>query len=562
MIFAMRNLRILYATAFLLCPLTFASQGPEPGQDGGPPAEEAAPRGLITKTDAACEGYTLFSPLRSQTSLLINLDGEVVHEWTTDCSPGNSAYLQDNGDLIRCGRVSNEVFKGGGQGGKIQRLDWDGNLLWDLPLSDDKMLAHHDIAIMPNGNILVIAWEYKSPGAAKGAGRVESQISSKGFWPDMVLEYAIDEAGAATVVWEWHAFHHTIQDTSEDFAHFGVVADHPELIDINGDLRADPARTEAQEKRNKEAAERRKKELEERMRALGYTGDDEEEEDDEEDSGPSSGDWMHTNGIDYDPVHDLILLSVRTFSEVWVIDHSTTTAEAKGHTGGRFGHGGDLLYRLGNPQANGTGTSADQRLFKQHDARWLGAVEGGLGILVFNNGEGRPDGAYSSVDEIVLPFDAKEGFGSERAKLAWQYKAAEPESFFASFVSGSQRLPNGNTLVCHGVLGQLIEVNRAGETVWEYHNPREGDQPLDAGGPRRRGRQGGPPPQDRRGPPPGDPGGGPPHEGGPPHDGPPGGPGGRGPRGGRGGRGGMLKYGMFRGTRISAEHPGLAGREL
>ncbi|MGC8644373.1 MAG: hypothetical protein ACP5XB_31305, partial [Isosphaeraceae bacterium] len=58
---------------------------------------------------------------------------------------------------------------------------------------------------------------------------------------------------------------------------------------------------------------------------------------------------------------DQILLSVHSFSEIWIIDHGTTTAEAATHKGGRSGKGGDLLYRWGNPQAYRAGTAADQQ---------------------------------------------------------------------------------------------------------------------------------------------------------------------------------------------------------
>ena len=73
---------------------------------------------------------------------------------------------------------------------------------------------------------------------------------------------------------------------------------------------------------------------------------------------------MHTNSIDYNEEFDQILISVCNFNEIWVIDHSTTTAEAAGHTGGNSGKGGDLLYRWGNPAAYRAGTTSDQKLFK------------------------------------------------------------------------------------------------------------------------------------------------------------------------------------------------------
>ena len=43
--------------------------------------------------------------------------------------------------------------------------------------------------------------------------------------------------------------------------------------------------------------------------------------------------------------------------------------------------------------------------------------------------------------------------------------------FYSPFVSSAQRLPNGNTLICEGSEGHLMEVTPYHELVWEYHNP-------------------------------------------------------------------------------------------
>jgi hypothetical protein len=77
------------------------------------------------------------------------------------------------------------------------------------------------------------------------------------------------------------------------------------------------------------------------------------------------------NSVSYNAKLDQILISVRSFNEFWIIDHSVTTKEAAGHTGGRSGKGGDLLYRWGNPSAYRAGKTSDQKLFAQHDAHWI-----------------------------------------------------------------------------------------------------------------------------------------------------------------------------------------------
>jgi hypothetical protein len=187
------------------------------------------------------------------------------------------------------------------------------------------------------------------------------------------------------------------------------------------------------------------------------------------------GDWLHVNSVAYNAELDQVMLSVHGFSEVWIIDHSTTTEEAASHSGGKQGKGGDLLYRWGNPRAYRSGSNVDQRLFQQHSAHWIPEGLPGAGhMLVFNNGGNRPDGSYSSVDEVILPlkddgtYEREEyvAFGPERA--TWSYSAEDKSSFFSPLISGTQRLPNGNTLICSGNAGVIFEVTSDKEIVWQY----------------------------------------------------------------------------------------------
>src|SRR5262249_52773736 len=196
-------------------------------------------------------------------------------------------------------------------------------------------------------------------------------------------------------------------------------------------------------------------------------------------------DYTHFNGVAYNPDLDQIAVSVWTFSEFWIIDHSTTTAEAAGHTGGRYGRGGDLLYRWGNPRAYRAGKKEDQKLFSQHNAHWIPQGLPGAGhLLLFNNGTGRTGENYSSVDELVLPVDSQ---GRYTCKLGtaygpdqpvWSYTAPKKTDFFSAFISGTQRLANGNTLICSGANGTVFEVTPEKEIVWKYVNPAKAGTPI------------------------------------------------------------------------------------
>ncbi|MCP4454322.1 MAG: arylsulfotransferase, partial [Planctomycetes bacterium] len=158
-----------------------------------------------------------------------------------------------------------------------------------------------------------------------------------------------------------------------------------------------------------------------------------------------------------------------------MIDHHTTRKEAAGHTGGQQGRGGDILYRWGNPQVYRAGRPSDQTLFSPHDATWIEPGLIGAGdIMIFNNGPGRSDGQYSSVDVIAPPMDERGQyvFGLDSAygpkNAGWIYTDKNKPDFFSQNISGAQRLPNGNTLICSGAAGTIFEVSPEKDVVWKY----------------------------------------------------------------------------------------------
>lgn len=508
----------------ILVPLLFAGQdAPKPG------APAAAARGLVKTSDAAFAGYTLLAPLQSTDTVLVDMKGEVVHRWKSDAPPGQSVYLTEAGTLLRAERVDNEVFRGGGIGGRIREFDWDGKITWEYTLSNDEFCLHHDFERLPNGNLLVIAWESKTPGESRALG-LDADRAEQGFWPDCVLEIEPVRPSGGKIVWEWHAADHLVQSRDEKLANYAKPAERPERIAVDGrGVSAAPGA---------DPAER------ERLRRLGYIGGDDGPQDRGGrpgrggPGGPGGGgpggpggpggaaDWMHTNGIDHDPVRDLIVLSLRNLSEIWVIDHSTTTEEAKGSKGGKQGKGGDLLMRWGNPQLWGGGEAKDQQLSGQHDAQFIPKGFPGEGnILVFNNGG--KDGASEVLEiPVVLNDFAK----LRELKPAWSFGS---KKIYSSHISGTQRLPNGNTLIASGESGLILEINAKGDELWEWNSTEKGD--ISPGG------RGGP--------------GGPGGRGGPPGGGPPGGRRGRGP-GGPGGPG--AEYSLFRAERYALDYAGAA----
>jgi hypothetical protein len=386
--------------------------------------------GLLRRDKGSFDGYTLVTPRLSLRTFLLDGRGRRVNEWTSAYEPGLPAMFLPDGHLLRTGRVQPTSFPTAGYGGIVEKFDWAGKRVWSYSHTSTTFCAHHDIEPMPNGNILIVAWELKSRAECIQAGRNPNLLSGGVLWPDKIIEVKPSGTGG-TIVWEWHAWDHLTQDYDKTKSNFGKVDQHPELIDINFIL---PGR-----------------------------------------SGP---DWMHANSIAYNAKLDQIVLGVPTFSEIWILDHSTTTALAAGHAGGRSGKGGDLLYRWGNPQAYRAGTAANRKLFFQHDAHWIDAARpGGGNILIFNNGRGRTPTQYSSVEEIVPPTpDAKGNYARTGstwgpAGSKWTYTGSPPSSFVAPFMSSAQRQPNGNTLICAGPFGRFFEVTSTGAMVWEYITP-------------------------------------------------------------------------------------------
>ncbi len=391
--------------------------------------------GLFENDSHAENGYTLFTV--GNKTLLIDNCGLLINQWTSQYSPGLSVYLLENGNLLRPGRIPGD-FNGGGIGGRIELFSWEGDLLWSYEYASPLFHQHHDVAPLPNGNFLLIAWEKFTFTEAVESGRDPAATSPTGVWPDKVVEIEMLGTSGINVVWEWRAWNHLIQNFDSSKSNFGVIEDHPELIDINFEA------------------------------IVGNPGP----------GGGGGSDWMHCNSIDYNPELDQIVLSSRHLSEIYVIDHSTTTAEAAGHTGGNSGKGGDILYRYGNPQAYDRGFEIDRKFFKQHNATWVPAGYPNAGnLMVFNNGNARPAGSYSTIDMIVPPIDAdgnyiidgSDAYGPE--DLFWSYVADPPGSFFSTNISGAQALANGNILICDGNAPLFFEVDLDQDLHWEYKSP-------------------------------------------------------------------------------------------
>ena len=303
------------------------------------------PLGVLTNEPGVTDGYVLLTPQRSNTTYLIDNNGKVVNKWESEYK-GFWAELKADGTLSRHGVIPETDETGlywfGGAAGIMEEFDWDGKKIWEYKMwTPGKEVSHHTYEIMPNGNYLLLGWEYKSydEAVAKGLkttkdryifkeGFTEGKRHLDGIWPDFVRE--VDRATGKTV-WEWHVWDH--------------IGKGKNKIDINKFCTA-------------------------RVYNV-YAGPD----------------WTHFNGVAYNPGTDQVAVTSRNLAEVFVIDRTT----------------GDIVYRWGNPANYGAGAApagyaddGDQTLWGPHAPDWL--PNGNLSII--DNGARRPSHNYTRAVEL------------------------------------------------------------------------------------------------------------------------------------------------------------------
>ena len=403
--------------------------------------------GVLSMNEDVSEGYTFFSPFSGTKAYMIDNCGRLVNEWDRGTRPGLSAYFLDSGLMLRTYKIAPEgPYTSASNAGGIELVDWYNNTVWKYEINTSEQLSHHDAVMMPNGNILILTWELTYRDELVELGRDPNEIAVENYmWSEKILELKPIGSDSAEIVWQWHINDHYIQDFDPSKEGFGVVSDHPELFDINQpDLNS---------------------------------GNSNE-----------TRDWNHFNSIDYNEQLDQILISVRNSDEIWILDHSTTTEEAATHSGGRYGKGGDILYRWGNPSAYKLAPIDDQLLWGQHGVNWIADdLEDGGKILIYNNGNGKPGTDFSQIQILDPPQDslgfyrreANEAYGP--SELETVYGDLNNETFYSAYLSNAQRLESGNTLINAGSPGRIFEIDADRNIVWAYEIPLFGDFPATQG---------------------------------------------------------------------------------
>ena len=251
--------------------------------------------GTFVNEAEALNAYTLFSVTFGKATYLVDNCGEVINNWTHEYRAGLAAYMLPDGRLLRSSRINHPVISQTSQGGLLEIYSWDGDLEWSYDFSDARRTQHHDLHYMANGNILVLAWEHLSTSEVRNLGRNTDDYNPRPLYTEAVYEIKPIYPDSAEIVWEWHLKDHYVQDFDDTKVNYVAdISAHPGKYDFN-------------------------------FQGL---------------SSWSETDWTHCNAMDYNPTRDEILINCRNGNEFWIIDHSTTTAQAATDTGGNYGRGG------------------------------------------------------------------------------------------------------------------------------------------------------------------------------------------------------------------------------
>ena len=375
--------------------------------------------GIQLNTPDALAALTLYQ--NWDDTYLVDNCGNLVNEWRNLDDTDNHPKLLPNGRILYI------------EDNAIYERDWDNNIVRTTYHDASNLVLEYEIIYLPNGNYLCLGRRIEPLLFFEERGYNLSLSDYE--WDDTVVEI-VPETGE--IVWEWRISDHIIQERDTTKMNYGVVADNPNLLDLDA---------------------------------------------------ISDFDWDHEesfmiNGMDYNPELDQIALSVRKISEVVIIDHSTTLEESSTSEGGLYGMGGDPLYRWGNPQNYGQGDQTDRVLYYQHNPNWIeyGPYKGAL--IIYNNGLNRPGTSffdrYSNVEIVTTDINSEGSYnkiddapyGPMSSTLTLSGIESELD-FYSGYTSGAKVLPNGNIYITVGVSLDFMEVDLQGNKKWHYQADRE-----------------------------------------------------------------------------------------
>jgi len=378
----------------------------------------------IYKPDKCFNGYTIFPARGEEGTILIDMNGNVVHQWRNVSVDEHPSKLLPGGHVMGATGGRGRLL-GHKDSNDLSVVDWGGKILWTWK----KAGMHHDFE--REGNPVGYYVPGMEPMLGKGKTLILShkvvknkRISNKKLYDDIIFE--VDYNGK--VIFEWLASDH-IKEMGFDQVARNTMYRYPNYV---------------------------------MTRTRGVVG----------------GDWIHINSASWlgpnkwydkgdERFHpDNIIYDGRQTNTTGIISRKT----------------GKIVWHLGPDYTLTRALRKLQPTVGLHHAHMIPKGLPGAGnILIFDNGGyggfGAPNPcAPTGLNNALRDHSRVIEINPITLKIVWVYDANKEGyrdkcRFYSDYVSSAQRLPNGNTLITEGSFGRFFEVTPKCETVWEYISP-------------------------------------------------------------------------------------------
>lgn len=423
-------------------------------------------RGLtIYDKSKAYDGYTLLGTLfpyvdpqtgERYPAVLIDMEGNIVNKWQVNGFPAKMLP----GGYVMGGE--GEGVPGHLEDRALVQQDWCGNVVWryEASVDPDKEIEDEDGNIIKFDGGLRMHHDFQREGNPVGyyapgmhantdGGRTlilihddpdedTSHISNFPLEDDAIRE--VDWEG--NVIWEWHPYEHFDECGFSDIAKEAIMT----IQSSAGLVGASFSETDWQH-----------------INAVSYLG-------------PNR--WYRNGDERFHP--DNIIWDGRT-------SNMTAIVARYDDPEGRW-QSGDIVWKIGPDFVPGTKEHRLGQIIGQHMAHMIPEGLPGAGnILMFDNGGLAGWGSYfpglpPMYPTVFRDYSRVIEFNPITLEMEWEYVLKTPNEdgrkFFSWFISGAQRLQNGNTMITEGSTGRIFEVTEKGEIVWEYISPFGYDSPA------------------------------------------------------------------------------------
>ncbi|MBN1848489.1 MAG: aryl-sulfate sulfotransferase [Deltaproteobacteria bacterium] len=407
------------------------------------------PHGTTIYNPEKCyNGYTVFgTEVEEEGTVLIDMNGNVVKQWKNICQAEHPPKMLNGGYLAGTMRPAPEKdgrIWGDDHSTDLVVVDWDGKVVRNIPRAG----MHHDYQFEGNpvgyhvpgmlvdnykGKILILSHKIARNPA----------ITDKDLYDDYIAE--VDAKG--NIVWEWLASEHFDEMNFPD--------------EVKATLYKYPTYSAT--------------------RTPDVKG----------------GDWIHVNAASYlgpnkwyneDPVKykvfhpDNIIISNRQTNTSCIIEKAT------GKVVWQIGplYYPDIIWEFGGEQYKRAYRKLEQIIGQHHTHMIPKGLPGEGNIMIYDNGGyagygPRNPGAHWGWSDARRDYSRVIEFDPRTLEMVWEHSAKvmglrEKYKFYSDYVSSAQRLPNGNTLITNGAVGQFQEVTPDHEIVWEYISPYYNDK--------------------------------------------------------------------------------------